>query len=117
MQFFSDDSVVSYVEASLREVLPADWTVRREKSYPLCWQVYPKPTMTAASVEYYRLRVSSDRRLFVIEHDNSDSGGLSLPHVLLNAKILDVDAMEQFPLSMAILHVIRTCGPNEYGWT
>lgn len=117
MQFTTEDAVAEYVEREIARALPTGWSSTREARKPLVWQITPDKPTTSAPHEDYRLRVTDDLKLFVIEYGNSDVGGLSLYHVLLNAKVIDADALDHFPLSDAISDVITQCRPNEWGWT
>lgn len=117
MQFSSRCELVGYVEREIAQALPSGWSSERTAEDSFVWQIVPGKRTTSAPLEHYRLWVTADWGLFVLEYGNSDAGWLSLNHVLLNAKVLDAGALDRFPLSEAIRHVISRCPPNEWGWT
>ena len=113
MQFNSDEAVARYVADEMVRGLPPGWTWQRASTGELRWSM----TLEGSCREDYELHVTSDRKLFIFEYGNTDAGGFTLEKVLLNAKVLDSAALEQFPLADAISHVIRNCKPNQWGLT
>lgn len=116
MQFKSEDHLRGYVEQEIAKALPAGWSSKRENRNPLVWQIV-SDVPTSAPVECFRVRVTGDWQVFVLEHGNTDMGGLSLHHALLNAKVIDADSLDHFALSQAISDVIANCRPNQWGLT
>ncbi len=116
MQFSSEDGVASYVEREIAAALPDGWSFIRETRRPVVWHIAPD-TLTEAPPEDNRLRVTGDRQLFVLDNGNSDIGPFQLSDVLLNAKVIDADALDYFPLSKALSEVIANCLPNRWGLT
>jgi hypothetical protein len=114
MQFNTEQEVVDYVDREIKLALPAGWTAIRERSRAFVWHLIHGNSGPPGD---YILRVSGDCKLFLIEHSNSDAGSLSLHHALLNAKVIDSDALDHFALSVAIAEVIRRCEPNQWGLT
>jgi hypothetical protein len=110
MQFDSDADVERYVESQLTKGLPPDWSLRRDKGL-LVWRI------VAEGLRDFILQVSSDRKFFILYHGNSDAGGLSLHHVLLNAKVIKSDTLCYFSLAEAVADVIGSCEPNQWGLT
>ena len=117
MQFATEDDVIDYVEREIAKVIPSGWSFVREARNPLVWQIKPDEPSASAPIENYRLHVTDDRKLFVLEHGNTDAGALSLYHVLLNAKVIEAQAFDIFPLSEAIRYVMERCEPNLMGLT
>ena len=116
MQFAGEDEVATYVEREIAEALPNGWSSMRETRNPLVWHIAPG-TLAETPPEDYRLRVTGDWQMFVLEYGNSDIGPFQLSHVLLNAKVIDTDAVDYFPLSKALGEVIANCPPNRWGLT
>jgi hypothetical protein len=114
MKFLSEGEVVHYVRQQLK-ALPAGWSSFRESENPLVWRLERVPLDSLGS--FFRLRVSGDWELFVLEHDNSDQGPFRLCHVLLNAKIIDSEALDHFSLAEVVRAVIAECRPNQWGLT
>ena len=65
----------------------------------------------------YRLCVTTDFQRFVFEYGNSDHGALNVTHVVRNAKVFDVDALNVYSLAELISHCMTTCEPNQWGFT
>jgi len=111
--FKSDAEVVRYVESQARLVLLADWRLERLEAERLGWRI----VLPGQNLNDYLLHVSADRSDFVFLHGNTDAGPLDLDQLLLNAKVLDIKALQWLPLSRFIEHVLRTCEPNRWGLT
>ncbi len=116
MQFASENEVATYIEREVAEAIPDGWSFVRETRNPLVWKII-RSTTAEAPPEDYRLRVTGDCQFFVLEYGNSDIGPFQLSNVLLNAKVIDADALDYFPLSRAISEVITKYPPNRWGLT
>ncbi len=114
MVFANAQQVIDYVEREIQLALPEGWTAKRERTRSLVWRIVSD---NSGPLQDYGLRVTEDWKLFLIEHGNSDVGPLNLHHALLNAKVIDADALVHFPLSLAIAEVLRHCPPNQWGLT
>ena len=114
MVFTNAQQVIDYVESEIQLALPDGWTAKRESTRSLVWRIVSD---NSGPLKDYGLRVTADWKLFIIEHGNSDVGPLNLHHALLNAKVIDADALVHFPLSLAIAEVMRHCQPNQWGLT
>lgn len=113
VSFKSDSELIAYVESQARLALPADWRLERLEEERLAWRI----AAPGRSLEDYLLHVSADRSEFVFLHGNSDVGPLDLHHVLLDAKVIDVQGLRFYPLSRAIEYVLTTCKLNRWGLT
>ena len=114
MQFSTEDDLVDYVEREISEALPSGWSSTRTDGNQLIWKIVPDNSILDTD---YRLRVTADGTLFVLEYGNTDAGAFGLRNLMLNAKVFDAQALYCFSLADAIKDVMNRYKPNEWGFS
>jgi hypothetical protein len=113
MPFTSDSELVDYVESQIQLVLPVDWRFERLEGRRLGWRIVPP----GRNLTDYLMYSTGDRSSLLFVYGNSDAGPLRLEQMLLNAKMLNMEALHLFPLSRMVEHLLKTCELNRWGLT
>jgi hypothetical protein len=111
--FNSDSELVDYVESQVRLSLSTGWRLQRLEGNRLGWRIVPPDNNLAD----YLLYVTGDRTSLLFVYGNTDAGPLRVEQMLLNAKMLDLEALRLFPLSRMFEHLLKTCELNRWGLT
>ena len=113
MRFVSEQQVVDYVEAEVAQVIPDGWSCLRLPGPELRWELTNDSSVFPA--QDYQLCLTKAWDMVVLEHSNSDAGAFCVARAMRNAKVVDCDDLDVFPLSALLQELLASCKPNVSG--